>query len=157
MIDSLILQLSDKLINNNLKLVTIESCTGGGIGKVITDHAGSSQWFEAGLITYSNQSKERLANVAKVTLKQFGAVSIEVAEAMAKGTTAYFPDRLSVSVTGIAGPDGGTTDKPVGTVCIACHYLAKVESRKFQFKGSREEIRNQSIVQSLKLCLLMEF
>jgi nicotinamide-nucleotide amidase len=156
MIDSLILKLSEKLIKNHLKLVTVESCTGGGIGKAITEVAGSSLWYEAGLITYSNLSKKILSNVAEETLILYGAVSIEVAESMAKGVSIFFPDRMSVSVTGVAGPSGGSKDKPVGTVCIACHYLTKIESRRFQFKGSREEVRNQSIEKALKLCLSME-
>ncbi len=153
---SLVSKLSVRLIFKHLKLVTVESCTGGLIGKVITDVAGSSDWYEAGLITYSNQAKTKLANVPEPLIEKYGAVSIEVAEAMAIGATSHFADCVSVAVTGIAGPGGGTPEKPVGTVCIACHYASEIKTRKFNFSGGRDNIRNQSVQEAINLLLSMK-
>ena len=153
---SLVSKLSVRLIFNHLKLVTVESCTGGLIGKVITDIAGSSDWYEAGLITYSNQAKTKLANVPEPLIEKYGAVSIEVAEAMAIGVTSHFADCISVAVTGIAGPGGGTPEKPVGTVCIASHYASEIKTRKFNFSGSRDDIRKQAVQEAINLLLSME-
>lgn len=153
---SLVSTLSVRLIFKRLKLVTVESCTGGLIGKIITDTTGSSDWYEGGFITYSNQAKIRLVQVPEALIDKYGAVSLEVAEAMATGASKHFPDCVSVSVTGIAGPAGGTDEKPVGTVCIACHFSSELKTRKFNFDGNRQQIREQTVLQALKLLLSME-
>ena len=153
---SLVSKLSVRLIFKQLKLVTVESCTGGLIGKVMTDSAGSSDWYEGGYITYSNRAKNRLVNVPETLIEKYGAVSIEVAEAMARGASIQFSDCVSVSVTGIAGPGGGTSDKPVGTVCIACHYSSELKTRKFNFEGSRNDIRQQTVQQAIEMLLSMD-
>ncbi len=157
MTKSLVSQISVKFIFNQLKLLTVESCTGGWIGKAITDIPGNSSWYEGGFITYSNRAKRNFVSVPDNLLEQYGAVSIEVAEAMAIGANQYFPDNIVVSVTGIAGPDGGSEEKPVGTVCIACHYFGKIKSRKFEFSGNRDAIREQTVIEALNLLLAIDF
>ncbi len=153
---SLVSKLSVRLIFKHLKLVTVESCTGGLMGKVMTDIAGSSDWYEAGFITYSNRAKNELVNVPETLIDHYGAVSIEVAEAMVKGAAMQFADCVCVSVTGIAGPGGGTPDKPVGTVCIACLYSSELKTRKFNFAGNRDDIRKQTVQQALEMLLSMD-
>ncbi len=152
---SLVSKLSVRLMFKHLKLVTVESCTGGLIGKTMTDIAGSSDWYEGGFITYSNQAKNRLVNVPLELIEKYGAVSIEVAEAMAKGGGEHFPDCVSVAVTGIAGPGGGSLEKPVGTVCIACQYSSELKTRKFTFLGNRDEVRHKTVEEAINLLLLM--
>ena len=146
-------KLVESLIKKKIKLVSVESCTGGWIGKATTDLSGSSQWFEAGFITYSNEAKTRLVNVSSELLEIHGAVSIPVAEAMAKGALTHFPDAISVAVTGVAGPEGGTIEKPVGMVCIACSYKNYVISKRFDFNGDRGEVRQQTVESAFKLVL----
>jgi len=149
----LVSQLSVRLIFKQLKVITVESCTGGGIGKTLTEQAGSSQWFAGGLITYTNESKQRLAKVPIELIEQHGAVSIHVAEAMSIGVHEYFDNCVSVAVTGIAGPDGGSKEKPVGTVCIATCYKRKTNVKKFCFNGNRASVREQTIKQALTMIL----
>jgi nicotinamide-nucleotide amidase len=144
-----------RLLVIDSKLVTVESCTGGGIAHYITTVSGSSGWFERGLVTYSNQAKTDLADVPSGLIDACGAVSIEVAEAMAKGGLQNSPGDYSISVTGIAGPDGGSPDKPVGTVCFACARRLGAEtsiirSEKIWFDGDRASVRNQSIAHGLQ-------
>lgn len=153
LMNNLVSQLSTRLIFNQLKIVTVESCTGGWIGKVLTDEAGSSQWFAGGLITYTNQSKSQLVDVDPQLINKYGAVSLQVADAMALGVLKYFADCISVAVTGIAGPGGGTENKPVGTVCIAVGLNGKSNAKKFHFDGDREAIRKATIQQALQLVL----
>lgn len=112
-------RLAETMLLNRYKLVTAESCTGGGIAQIVTSLAGSSHWFERGFVTYSNESKQELLQVSPDTLTRFGAVSEECAAAMALGALNNSHADIAVSVTGIAGPDGGSADKPVGTVCFA--------------------------------------
>ena len=151
--NELLLELSKTLVTRQLKLVTVESCTGGWIGKTVTDIAGSSSWFEAGFITYTNESKNRLVNVPMSLCDEFGAVSIEVANAMASGANAIFPRAIAVSVTGCAGPGGGSETKPVGTVCIAVCLHGQVNSQRFLFKGNREQVRRSSVIEALKMVM----
>jgi len=146
-------KLSEELINRSIKLVTVESCTGGWIGKIITDIAGSSDWYEAGFITYSNQAKTKLVNVSTNLLDTYGAVSIQVAEAMAQGALIKFPEAISVSVTGVAGPGGGSEEKPVGMVCIASCYQGVLISKRFDFKGDREQVRKQTVEEAIGVVL----
>ena len=149
-------KLSVRLLFKGIKLVTIESCTGGWIGKTVTDVSGSSGWYEGGFITYSNAAKVALVNVPQDTLDKYGAVSVEVADAMASGALQLFPECLTVSVTGIAGPDGGTESKPVGTVCIAAAYKTQVKVRKFLFEGNRDAVRKQTVGEAINLVLSMD-
>jgi nicotinamide-nucleotide amidase len=136
------------------RLALAESCTGGWLGKVVTDVAGSSAWFECGLITYSNEAKQQLLGVTATALSRSGAVSAEVAEAMAQGALASSAANLALAVTGIAGPEGGTADKPVGLVWFALavkHGATETLSR--QFDGDRDAVRRQAVQTGLDLIL----
>lgn len=137
-----------------LFLTTAESCTGGWAAQVITHTAGSSAWFERGFIAYSNAAKIELLGVREETLAEFGAVSIETAREMAAGALKHSGAQIALAITGIAGPGGGSPDKPVGTVCFAwCRAgeLAQTEIR--HFTGEREAIRRQSVVYALERLL----
>ncbi|MET1255488.1 CinA family protein [Aliikangiella maris] len=149
----LIEQLSEKLLASQQMAVTVESCTGGGIGKALTDVAGSSAWFAGGLITYTNESKTQLAGVSATLIQENGAVSQLVAEAMAQGALQHFHNTVSVAVSGVAGPGGGTPDKPVGTVCIATCANQQVFSKRFLFDGDRQQIREQTIEQAIVMLI----
>jgi nicotinamide-nucleotide amidase len=134
------------LEQEELLLATAESCTGGWLGQVITSIAGSSAWYERGFITYAASSKQEMLGVSDATLEQYGAVSEQTASEMAAGAIARSHAQVAVSITGIAGPEGGTTEKPVGTVCFAWimkEGMALTETR--YFSGNREEIRRQSV------------
>ena len=131
----------DLLGKQGKTLSVAESCTGGLIGKKLTDVAGSSAWFAGGVIAYSNHLKEVLLDVDHDLLKNYGAVSEQVAMAMAARLPAKIGANISVSVTGIAGPDGGSEEKPVGTVYIGLFHDNKVQARLHHFNGSREKIR----------------
>jgi nicotinamide-nucleotide amidase len=128
-------------------LTLAESCTGGLISALITNTAGSSAWFESSLVTYSNQAKQDLLKVKEITLTQYGAVSEQVAMEMAIGALQQGRSTFAASVTGIAGPEGGTPAKPVGTVCFAwtSDDLASI-SKTYLFQGNREQIREQSTI-----------
>lgn len=153
--DDLVVQLFDKLRKKKWKLVTAESCTGGMIATAITDKAGSSEIFDRGFVTYSNQAKMDSLGVSAKTLEQFGAVSMETAEEMANGALENSEAQIAVSVTGIAGPDGGTPQKPVGLVYIGFGIKGGITQAKgFNFTGeSREDVRLQSTRQALKILL----
>ena len=132
------------------RLVTAESCTGGWIAKLCTDLAGSSAWFERGLVTYSNEAKQELLDVSASRLYRFGAVSEEVAADMAAGALASSRADYALSVTGIAGPDGGSPDKPVGTVCFGWALPDDlVETERHRFAGDRDAVRRSTIVTAL--------
>jgi len=134
-------------INNAYKLVIAESCTGGLVCSVITSVSGSSNWFDRGFVTYSNQSKCDLLGVAKKTLANHGAVSQNVANEMALGALQNSHGSLSLSITGIAGPNGGTKDKPVGTVYFAiCNQNSMLFESRSNFAGSRLEIQEKAMV-----------
>jgi len=131
--------------------VTAESCTGGGLAEILTRIPGSSSWFERGFITYSNESKQEMLDVTSDTLQQHGAVSEETAIAMAEGAIKNSHAEYSVAITGVAGPDGGTEDKPVGTVCIAWYKRnGGGNSIRIQFKGDRLKIREQSCLLAMQ-------
>lgn len=149
----LVSQLSVRLIFKQIKVATVESCTGGWIGKTLTDQAGSSDWFAGGLITYTNESKTKLASVPEALINKYGAVSLEVAEAMAKGAEHYFEGCVTVAVSGVAGPGGGSDEKPVGTVCIATCLLGQTNAKKFHFTGDRESVRLQTVENALHMVL----
>ncbi|WP_428239833.1 CinA family protein [Gynuella sp.] len=130
-------------------LMTAESCTGGGIGQLCTEMAGSSEWFEGGIISYSNRIKMDLLGVPEESLLQYGAVSEEVARHMVSGLVNRTGVKCAIAVTGIAGPGGGSLLKPVGTVWMAWGINDKIEARHYLFEGSREDVRKQTIEQSL--------
>ena len=134
------------------KLVTAESCTGGGVAWAMTAIAGSSEWFERGFVTYSNEAKLELLKVSAATLASHGAVSEETAREMALGALGASPGTVSVSVTGVAGPGGGSRAKPVGTVCFAWarsgEAVPRSETRRFP--GDRVSIRAQSVIRALQ-------
>ncbi len=133
------------MINRQLKLTIAESCTGGMFAQKITALSGSSKWFECGFVTYSNESKIRLLGVQAKVLDEYGAVSEEVARQMALGAMRYGVADLAVSITGIAGPEGGVAGKPVGSVYIAIADLSKqVHATHYLFAGDRDTVRQQS-------------
>lgn len=133
-------------------LVTAESCTGGGIAAAVTAIPGSSEWFDRGFVTYSNEAKQEMLRVSPATLAAHGAVSEEIAREMALGALAASPGTVSVSVTGVAGPSGGTRAKPVGMVCFAWarsgEAMPRSETR--YFSGDRESVRRQSVARALQ-------
>ncbi len=143
--------ISQLLIAKNWQLVTAESCTGGLVAKYLTDQAGSSQWFERGLITYSNAAKQELLGVSLRSLEKYGAVSEEVACEMALGALKHSRAQVSLAITGIAGPDGGSLDKPVGTVWFAfATKESEVISKMQHFPGDRQSIREQAALFALQ-------
>lgn len=143
--------LGEQLVARNWTLASAESCTGGWVSKIITDLDGSSRWFECALVTYSNRSKQDLLGVPAATLEQFGAVSQPVVKAMVLGLLDRCNARLGVAVSGIAGPGGGSSDKPVGTVWMAWAKPGQViEAVRFQFAGDREQVRRQAVAETLK-------
>lgn len=156
-----ILQLSglvgDRLKARGATMTCAESCTGGWLAKIITDVAGSSGWFDYGFVTYSNQAKQALVNVNEKTLADFGAVSSEVVQEMAAGALTAAGADFAVSVSGIAGPDGGTDEKPVGTVWFGfTDNQGRAFTRKALFSGDRRAVRLQSVHFALQT-LLDEF
>lgn len=135
----------------NLRLATAESCTGGWISKVITDVAGSSEWFERGVVCYSNEAKVEMLGVSPRTLEEHGAVSRAVAGEMARGAIVNRRAQVSVAVTGVAGPDGGTPAKPVGLVWLAWYRQgARLETYAGRFDGDREAVRRQAVEVALQ-------
>lgn len=132
------------LNNRGLTLAVAESCTGGRIGNRLTNVPGSSGFFLGGVIAYSNEAKHDLLDVSLKTLNQYGAVSDRTVQEMAEGVRKRFQSHLALAVTGIAGPDGGTEDKPVGTVHIGLSVTNNTFSGKYRFKGTREQIKQES-------------
>ena len=144
-------QLAELFIKSSSKLATAESCTGGGLAEILTRIPGSSVWFERGFVTYSNEAKQEMLSVLPETLEQYGAVSEETASAMAKGAVDNSHADYGVAITGIAGPDGGTEDKPVGTVCFAWYQRNYGGSTtRIQFDGDRQKIREQSCLLAMQ-------
>jgi nicotinamide-nucleotide amidase len=142
------------LIKNNWHLSTAESCTGGMVAASITELAGSSDWFERGYVTYSNQAKSEDIDVSQNLIEQHGAVSDQVARAMALGAKQNSGSDLSLSITGIAGPTGGSPEKPIGTVCFAWALANdQMISETKHFEGDRQQIRQQACDFSLRKLL----
>ena len=132
-------------------LATAESCTGGGLAAAITCIAGSTKWFDRGFVTYSNDAKKQMLGVSQRTLRNHGAVSEQVAREMASGALRHSPADISVSLTGIAGPSGGSRSKPVGLVWFAWAVRGgPVQSRAFRFRGDRVEVRRQAVAMALQ-------
>jgi nicotinamide-nucleotide amidase len=146
----LVRQLATRLLKQRQKLCTAESCTGGLIAKTLTDLAGSSDWFERGFVTYSNQAKNEMLAVPASVIEDYGAVSEPVAAAMAIGALRHSHADFSVAVTGVAGPGGGSEEKPVGTVWIAVASADQNIARRFQFSGDREAVRVAALVAALE-------
>ena len=143
--------LGRRLKAGGLKLATAESCTGGWIGKAVTDIAGSSEWFERGFVTYSDESKAAMLGVRATILEQHGAVSEAVVREMAEGAAHWSRAQVAVAVSGIAGPDGGSEEKPVGTVWIGWRWAdGRVTARHFLFKGDRDSVRFQAVLAALE-------
>lgn len=150
----------DLLQANDLTVTCAESCTGGMLSARLVNIPGVSDYFKLGVVTYSNKAKRRMLGVKKATLQKYGAVSVETAEEMAKGAANQMKADVAVAITGIAGPDGGTKEKPVGTVCIACSVKGKTVVRKYCFSGNRTKIRESSVAEALVLmrsCILEYF
>lgn len=143
--------LGKALKDNNLTVSTAESCTGGNIARLITSVPGSSDYFEGSVIAYSNRLKREKLGIPVEILDRYGAVSQQVAERMAGGVTGELGADCGIASSGVAGPGGGTDEKPVGTVWMAVSYLGSVESRKFQFGGSRERIIEQASLMGLAM------
>lgn len=142
-------KLGAQLLTRGWTVTTAESCTGGWIAKVITDVAGSSQWFARGFVTYSNGAKFETLGVPAADLETHGAVSEPVVAAMVTGALIAADADCAVAVSGIAGPDGGTPEKPVGTVWFAWASGGQVTTRMHQFDGDREAVRRQSVAAAL--------
>jgi len=139
------------LREQGMLLATAESCTGGWVAQAVTSVAGSSDWFERGFVTYSNAAKMEMLHVRANTLQAHGAVSEQTAAEMAVGALAHSHAQVAVAITGVAGPGGGSADKPVGTVCFAwarTNRRVSVETR--HFTGDRESVRRQSVMVALQ-------
>jgi nicotinamide-nucleotide amidase len=150
LIEKLARQVGRKLEAANVLLVTAESCTGGWVAQAVTSVAGSSGWFERGYVTYSNAAKREALGVRNATLARYGAVSEQTAREMARGALRKGRGSIALSVTGIAGPGGGSPGKPVGMVCFAFARGRKIHSETKRFKGNRNSVRRQSVVQALR-------
>ena len=148
-------------MRRNKRVATAESCTGGGVACAMTDMAGSSRWFERGFVSYSNAAKTEQLSVPAETIARFGAVSEEVAAAMAAGALRHSRADFGVAVTGIAGPDGGSADKPVGTVCFGWSRrggagegegagVGEPKTLRVLLAGNRQQVREQSIETALQ-------
>ena len=152
--DPLVEALAEVLRARGLHLATAESCTGGLIAAACTSIAGSSDWFERGIISYSNEAKTELLGVPSTLIASHGAVSAEVAIAMAEGALVHSSADLAVAVTGIAGPSGGTPAKPVGTVWLALARRGmQAQASLLQLQGSRSDVREQTVDRALQAVL----
>lgn len=150
-------KIGQRLKASRQRLVTAESCTGGWAAQVVTSVAGSSEWFERGFVTYSNDAKQESLGVPAEVLKKYGAVSEETAREMVLGALGRSKGTVALSITGVAGPTGGSASKPVGTVCFAwaakgsarsAEGWARSETRRFE--GDRESVRRQSVIRALE-------
>ena len=153
-------ELSELLMANGLTISVAESCTGGSLSRALTSIPGASSYFDCGYITYSNQSKVEMLGVDTQTIKTYGAVSEEVALEMVIGVASKSHSDIAVSITGVAGPTGGTTEKPLGTVCFGFSYEflrhgGKTFTTTVLFSGDRESIVSQSVSAVLKQLLLI--
>lgn len=158
-IGELAARLGEALLARRMWFATAESCTAGGVAYAVTQIAGSSQWYERGFVTYSNAAKRQMLGVGADELRRYGAVSEQVARAMARGALGASDAHLAVAITGIAGPGGGSAAKPVGLVCF-CWALRRAgdlrlctESRRFE--GDRAAVRTRSIIVALEGSLRM--
>lgn len=139
-----------RLKDKAARLVTAESCTGGWVAQAVTSVAGSSDWFERGFVTYSNDAKRELLGVREDTLARHGAVSEAVAREMARGALAHSHGTIALAITGVAGPTGGTPSKPVGMVCFGWAQDGWLKSETRRFGGDRDEVRRQAVIRALQ-------
>jgi PncC family amidohydrolase len=146
-------KLVEALKKRKMTITTAESCTGGLIAATIVNVSGASEVFAQGYVTYANHAKRELLGVKKKTLKKHGAVSRQTAKQMAKGAARAADAEVAVSATGIAGPDGGTSEKPVGLVYIGCCCKGKTKVLPCHFSGSRQEVREQTVFAALSFAL----
>jgi len=152
-VQTLAKKLLDLAKQKSIRVVTAESCTGGMVAAAITSVSGSSDVFDRGFITYSAAAKVEMLGIDDELVRKFSVISSEVAEAMAEGAIKNSQAQLSVAITGIAGPKGGTKAKPVGLVYIASHYEGSTVCEEFHFAGDRQEIRENAVQQALKLMI----
>ena len=153
--NNLVIELAELCLAKGEKVCTAESCTGGLIAKSLTDLAGSSDWYECGFVTYSNQAKIDMVAVPQSVIEEYGAVSEAVASAMANGARRNSRANYSIAVTGVAGPAGGSPQKPVGTVWIAVATGEQLFTQKYLFPGDREAIRQATTIQAMQNLLLL--
>jgi nicotinamide-nucleotide amidase len=148
--------LGQNLQQNGWQVTCAESCTGGGIGYAITSISGSSSWFKSGFITYANEAKQQLLGVLLTTLETYGAVSAQTVQEMAQGAAAKAGAQLSIAVSGIAGPEGGSAQKPVGTVWFGFCVTGQIYSEKQLFRGDRQQIRvaavDYALLRGIEIC-----
>ncbi len=142
-----------ELKNQNLSIATAESCTGGLIGNTFTNVSGSSEYFKLGIIAYNNKSKVKLLDISEIMLKKYGAVSKEVAKSMADGVRKLLNVDIGISTTGIAGPTGGTKEKPIGLVYIAVSTRKVTIVKKFNFPGDRLKNKDSTCNAALEMLL----
>ena len=143
-------KVSDTIGPRKLMLAAAESCTGGGIAYTLTAIPGSGDWFDCGFVTYSNTAKNEMLDVPDAVIAQFGAVSEEVAAAMAAGAVANSNADIGVSTTGIAGPTGAVPGKPIGTVCFGWAQGDRVQTERLVFQGDRQAVRAQAVAHALR-------
>jgi nicotinamide-nucleotide amidase len=151
--DILTQRLAALLLEKRQKVCTAESCSGGLIAKTFTDLAGSSDWFDRGFVTYSNAAKSEMLGVPPSVIEDYGAVSEAVANAMASGALRHSDADFAVAVTGVAGPGGGGEEKPVGTVWIAVASAEQLVSKRHQFDGDRQAVREATLQASITALL----
>ncbi|WP_432258224.1 CinA family protein [Cupriavidus sp. TMH.W2] len=150
LLDQLAIQAGVALADKSLMLATAESCTGGLVAAAITDVSGSSGWFERGFVTYSNEAKSTMLGVPAKLIRDHGAVSEEVARAMAEGALLNSRAQVALSVTGVAGPNGGTPEKPVGMVCFGWSNRITTLTETQRFRGDRGQIRRQAAEHAMR-------
>jgi nicotinamide-nucleotide amidase len=150
-LESMAAELGEALLRQDWLLATAESCTGGWLAQVVTSVAGSSAWFDRGFVTYSNTAKQDMLGVQAETLAQFGAVSEQTAIEMVRGALEHSAANVAIAITGIAGPSGGSPEKPVGMVCFAWAVAGQpCASTTQNFSGNRHQIRAASVAFALK-------
>lgn len=150
-IENLVQEMASLLTAKQFRLATAESCSGGGIASACTDLSGSSVWFAGGIVSYSNQVKQQLLQVPESVITSYGAVSAECAAAMATGAMQVLATDIAVSTTGIAGPTGGSSEKPVGMVCFGIATASNTWTDIQYFTGDRYQVRQQTIAHALTL------
>ena len=156
-IEELVKQLAAKLTEKGWMLATAESCTGGMIAAACTDLAGSSQWFDRGFVTYSNEAKTEMLGVPAELIAKHGAVSEEVVRAMAEGAIRHSRAQVSIAVTGVAGPGGGSEEKPVGTVWVGWCLKDQTQVQCLHLAGIRSDVRAATVTKALhRLCELVQ-
>lgn len=155
MIDNIVPSIGNILVEKGWSMGTAESCTGGLVAATLTDFSGSSAWFSGAVVAYSNEVKMSLLGVPEQSLIDHGAVSEQVVRAMAEGICKTLGTNVGISLSGIAGPTGGTPDKPVGTVWVGWHINGDSHAEKFIFSGSRMDVKQQSLQTVLEKLLIL--